>query len=344
LEEAVGVRVDTSLYGSLDAVRQSASRAESVGYDGAFSSEASHDPFLPLALSAEVTERLELLTNIAVGFARSPMDLAQIANDLQLLSRGRFVLGLGSQIRPHIENRYSMPWTRPVRRMGDMVDAIKAIQRCWQEGSRLDFRGEIYRHSLMTPFFSPGANPYGSPPVFVAGLGPKMTAMAAEKADGLLVHPFNTERYVRDTTATAVEEGLDRAKRSRRDFTVAVTAIVATGLDGGELEAAVAGVRRLLAFYASTPSYRVVLEAHGWGELQGELNVLSKQGRWQEMNDLVTEDVLRTVALHGSPDEVAGGLRRRYAGIADRISWSSPYPISEACEAELLSAVRSRVG
>jgi probable F420-dependent oxidoreductase len=322
------MKLDGWVKGSLREAGAGARRLEALGYDGAFTFEGPHGPFLPLLLAAEHTERIELMTNIAVAFARSPMDLAQIANDLQLASEGRFILGLGTQIRPHIEKRFSMPWGRPLARMRELVEAIRAIHRCWNEGVRLDFRGDYYTHTLMTPFFDPGANPFGAPRIFVAGLGPKMTELAAEVGDGLLIHPFNTERFVREHSATAVDRCLARAGRSRADFSVAVTTIVHTGGTDQELEAADAGVRRLLSFYGSTPAYRVTLDAHGWGDLQTELNTLSKQGRWDDMPALIDDDMVDALAVCGEPATIGKRVRERFDGLADRVSFSMPYEIS----------------
>jgi probable F420-dependent oxidoreductase len=335
------MKLDGWVRGSLMEAGAAARRLEALGYDGAFTFEGPHGAFLPLLLAAEHTERIELMTNIAVAFARSPMDLAQIANDLQLASDGRFILGLGTQIRPHIEKRFSMPWGRPVARMRELVEAVRAIHRCWNEGARLDFRGDFYTHTLMTPFFAPGPNPFGAPPIFIAALGPRMTAMAAEVGDGLLVHPFNSERFVREHAALAVEHGLARAGRAREDFTVAVTTIVLTGRDEQELGDADTGVRRLLAFYGSTPAYRVTLDAHGWGDLQGELNALSKQGRWDEMTGLIDDDVLDALAVCGAPASIARRVQDRYRGFADRISFSMPYEPSEECIDEVLAGFRA---
>ncbi len=334
------MKIDGWLKASLEEVPVEAASLEEIGFDGAFTFEGPHDPFFPVALAARHSRQLLLMTNIAVGFARSPLDLAQTANDLQIMSKGRFALGVGSQIRPHIERRFSMPWGRPVERMGELVAAIKTIQRCWQEGGKLDFRGDFYRHTLMTPFFSPGPNPYGPPPVYVAGLGPRMTEKAAEAADGLLVHPFNSERFVREHTTAALEAGLARSGRTRADFTLVVTAIVATASDERGMTAAVEGVRQLLSFYGSTPAYRVVLDVHGYGDLQTELNALSKQGRWDEMVGLVDDEILHTIAVCGPPAEAAAELHRRYGDVADRLSFSTPYPISRRCTEELLEGLR----
>ena len=283
---------------------------------------------MPLALAAEHTTRATLYTNIAVAFARSPMDLAQTANDLQLASRGRFVLGLGSQIRPHIEHRFSMPWRRPVERLRELVVAVKAIHRSWNERVPLEVRGEHYTHTLMTPFFDPGPNPHGAPPVWVAGLGPRMTRMAAEVGDGLLVHPFHSGRFVREHVAVEVGAGLASAGRTRDAFTVAAVPIVCTGTTEQQRAVAVAGVRHLLAFYGSTPAYRVALEPHGWGDLQPELNRLTKAGRWGELAGLIDDEVLTTLAVAGPPGEIGRLVAERYDGLVDRVGLSMPYAVS----------------
>ena len=306
-----------------------------MGFDGLYTAEGPHEPFLPLMVAAEHTTRATLFTNIAVVFARSPMDLAQMANDLQLASGGRFVLGVGSQIRPHIEHRFSMPWRHPVQQMRDLVGAIKAIQASWQDQTRLEFRSDHYSHTLMTPFFDPGPNPHGPPRVWVAGLGPRMTQAAAEVGDGLLVHPFHSGAFVRDRVAPAVTAGLAATGRSRADFTVAAVPIVCTASRDEDLEAARAGVRRLLAFYGSTPAYRVTLDLHGWGELQPELNRLTKQGRWEELPDLIDDEVFDTLVVVGAPDEIGRLVAERYRGDVDRIGLSMPY----AATAETLAAV-----
>lgn len=315
---------------------------EELGFDGLYTAEGPHEPFLPLVVAAEHTTRPTLYTNIAVAFARSPMDLAQTANDLQLSSGGRFVLGLGSQIRPHIQNRFSMPWQRPVERMRETVLAVKAIHRAWNDRVPLDFRGGQFTHTLMTPFFDPGPNPYGAPPVWVAGLGPKMTRTAAEVGDGLLVHPFHSGRFARERLAAAVETGLAASGRPRAAFTVAAVPIVCTGRTDQELRVATAGVRRLLAFYGSTPAYRVTLELHGWGDLQGELNRLTKEGRWDELPDRVDDEVLDTLAVRGRPDEIGALVAARYGDTVDRVGLSMPYDVPTETLAAVVAGFASR--
>jgi probable F420-dependent oxidoreductase len=225
--------------------------------------------------------------------------------------------------------------------MGEMIRAIKAIQACWQEGTKLDFQGEFYRHTLMTPFFSPGPNPFGPPPLFVAALGPRMTETAAAVADGLLIHPFHSGAFVLDHSVPAVERGLATTGRPRQSFTLAATAILATGSSDDEQAGAEAGIRRLLAFYGSTPAYRVVLDAHGWGPLQEDLNRLSKQGRWVEMAEIVPDEVVDALVVRGEPDHIGDVIAKRYGGQLDRISFSTPYPISAATMAAVLASVRA---
>ena len=312
---------------------------EEIGYAGAFTFEGPHDPFLPLAVAAEATRRIELFTAIAVGFARNPMLLAHTGYDLQLQSQGRFILGLGSQIQPHIEKRFSMPWSRPAARMREMVLALRAIWRRWQHGEKLDFRGEFYTHTLMTPVFDPGPNPHGMPRVFLAGVGPVMTEVAGEVADGFFVHPFHTQDFVRDTTLPALERGLHKSGRRREDLQIACQVIVASGDRPERLEAAKQACRAHIAFYGSTPAYRPVLESLGRGELQAELNQLSKRGAWLEMATRIDDEILERVAVVGAPDEIAGKLRARCAGFADRVSLVSQTSPDPAAWAHVVRAL-----
>jgi probable F420-dependent oxidoreductase len=298
---------------------------EELGYDGVFTAETSHDPFLPIALAALETERIELATGIAVAFARNPMSTAVIGNDLQLYTKGRFILGLGSQIKPHIEKRFSMPWSEPAKRMREFILAMRAIWACWNDGDKLDFRGEFYRHTLMTPFFNPGPNPYGTPKVFLAAVGERMSEVAGEVADGILLHGFTTERYVREVTMPALERGWARAGKQRGDFELSGPMFVVTGTNEEEYEAARRGTKQQIAFYGSTPAYRGVLDLHGWGDLQGDLNRLSKQGEWVQMGELVDDEILGTFAVIGEPEEIPAKLLDRYGDVVDRISFYAPY-------------------
>jgi probable F420-dependent oxidoreductase len=310
---------------SLEDAGPRARELEDLGYDGILTAETAHDPFLPLVAAAQATQRIELGTGIAVAFARTPMLTAYTANDLQRASRGRFILGLGSQIKPHIEKRFSMPWSHPAARMREYILALRAIWAAWNDGAPLDFRGEHYRHTLMTPFFSPEPNPFGAPKVFLAAVGEKMTEAAGEVADGIIIHGFTTERYVREVTLPAIERGLARAGRERSSFEVSGPLFVVTGATEEELAAARRGTQQQIAFYGSTPAYRGVLELHGWGDLQTELNSLSKQGEWAKMGDLIDDEILTTFAVVGEPEQIGAELRRRYGGVVDRLSFYAPY-------------------
>jgi probable F420-dependent oxidoreductase len=324
------MKVDGKLGAGLaSAVIDEARRHEKAGYDGLWSSEAAHDPFLPLVLAAEHTERMELGTAITVAFARSPMQLAYTAHDLQAYCGGRFLLGLGSQVKPHIERRFSMPWSHPAPRMREFILALRAIWSAWNDGTALSFRGDFYQHTLMTPFFSPPpAVKGGAPGVYLAAVGEAMTAVAGEVADGLLVHAFTTERYLREVTLPALNRGLAASGRSRAQAEVSLLAMIATGRSEEEMARAVAGTRQQIAFYGSTPAYRGVLDRHGWGGLGDELNALSRSDRadkWEAMGGLVDDDVLGAFAIVAEPSGVAAEIRRRFGGLIDRVSFYAPY-------------------
>lgn len=293
---------------------------EQIGYDRAFSFEAKHNPFLPLAVAAEHTERIQLGTAIAIAFARTPMTLANAGWDLQTISGGRFALGLGSQIRPHIEQRYGMPWSRPAARMREMVLGIRAIWQAWETGADLDFDGEFYTHTRMIPAFDPGPNPHGPPPILTAGFGPRMTEVAGEVADGFLVHPLNTRRSLSELTVPAIERGAARAGRDPSAIEITCVTIIVTGRDQDELHRSREAVRQQLAFYGTTPAYRPVLDLHDRGHLQEELQARSKQGEWEAMAALIDDEFLHEVAVVGEPAAIAPALRRRLAGISDHVS------------------------
>jgi probable F420-dependent oxidoreductase len=329
------LQLDARLRSDLAHAASDAARAEAVGFDGGWTAENQADPFLPLAVAAEHTERLTLGPSVAIAFARTPMTLAYVAADLQRYSAGRFVLGLGSQIRPHVEKRFSMPWSRPAARMREFVLALRAIWSAWEDSTPLAHRGEFYTHTLMTPAFTPPPSPHGPPRVFVAAVGPHMTEVAGEVADGLLAHPFLTERYLREVTLPALERGRERAGRDGAGFEIGLSAFVA--LDDADVDA----VRRQISFYGSTPAYRPVLDLHGWGALQTELNSLSKQGRWDDMVGLVDDEVLQAMCVVGSTSEVAGELVRRYGDVAQRIRFNRPGEVPPPDRfADLVAAVR----
>lgn len=309
-----------------DDAEHAARALHEMGFDGAYTQEGNRDVFFPLLLAARAAP-LDLYTNVAIAFPRSPMHLAYTAFDLQRASQGRFALGLGSQIRPHIEKRYSARWDHPVKQMREYVQALHAIFDCFHEGKKLDFRGEYHTFTLMTPTFVPEPLPWGPPPIWMAALGPVMTRTAAEVADGVLIHPFNSERFLREVTVPAVAEGLRRSGRARDGFTLGVDVILCVYGDEEEQAVAEQGCRFNTAFYASTPSYRVTLDVHGWGDRQPRLNEMTKAGRWGEIGSVVDDELLDTVCVRGTPAEAAAVVRSRYADLADRVSFSVPYAV-----------------
>lgn len=322
------MKVDGGISLDLRKVATSAKEVEAAGYDGAWTAETAHDPFLPLLLAAEHTERLQLGTSIAVAFARNPMLLANIGWDLQYYSQGRFIMGLGSQIKPHITKRFSMPWSEPAARMRDMIQAIHSIWDCWLNGTNLEHRGKFYTHTLMTPFFTPDASEmegYGPPKIFLAGVGELMTEVAGEVCDGFICHGFTTEKYLREVTLPALERGRAKAGKTLDGFEIIGPSFVVTGANEQQMIAAADGTRQQIAFYGSTPAYRGVLDIHGWGGLQDELNTLSKQGKWVEMGGLINDEILNTFAVVGEPEQVGSELHRRYGDVIQRISFYAPY-------------------
>ncbi len=324
------MKVFTALFGPADAIGRARALRE-AGAAGVFTFEGPHDVFAPLTLASTVGG-LDLMTNVAIAFPRNPIQLAHQAWDHQLLSGGRFTLGLGTQVRAQIEKRYGAAFDRPVARMTELVGALRAVFAAWQDGARLDFRGEFYRHTLMTPTFNPGPSGFGPPPIYLGALGPRLTRAAAEVADGLLVMPFSSTRFLAEATMPAVRAGL----AGRTDFAVVPEVIVSAGEDHE-------ATRRLLAFYGSTPAYRPVLDCHGWGELQPELNALSKQGRWAEMGGLITDEVLHTIAACGTPAQIAAHIRERVqatGGLADTVCLYQPGPIPT----DVLAGIVDRLG
>lgn len=311
--------LDVQLDARPDQAAARAAELERTGVAGLFTFEGPHDVFLPLAAAASHGVDVDLMTNVAIATPRSPMHLAHAAWDLQLMSGGRFRLGLGSQIKPHVEKRYGATWSRPAARMREAVLATRAILTAWQDGTRLDFRGEFTQHTLMPPTFVPGPNPYGAPPVLLGALGPLMTRTAAAVADGLLVMPFHSHRHVRERTLPAVEEGLAERGPGLGELRVYPQAILAMGRTPEEQAAADLGVRGLLAFYGSTPAYRPVLDVEGWGDLQPQLNALSKTGDVAAMMALVDDRALETLAVRGTPSDCAAELSRRFGDLTDRV-------------------------
>ena len=321
VDGGLGLTTDTA------AIAANARAQEAAGYDGFSTAETSHDPFLPLAVAAANTERLELGTGIAVAFARNPMLLANIGWDLQAMSKGRFNLGLGSQIKPHITKRFSMEWSKPAARMREMLSAIRAIWHTWETGDKLEFRGDFYSHTLMTPMFSPDKRDlegFGVPKIWLAAVGELMTQVAGEVCDGIIAHGFTTEKYLREVTIPNVAKGREKAGKTMDDFQISGPFFVVTGHDEEQMKSAEKATKQQIAFYGSTPAYRGVLDLHGWGGLQDELNTLSKQGKWVEMGGLIDDDILNTFAVVADPDRVAGELNRRYGDVVDRLSFYAP--------------------
>ena len=314
------MKVDGGVGWDLDKVGAEAKALEELGYSGIMTAETSHDPFFPLVVAAMSTQRIELMTSIAVAFARTPMILANIGHDLNAVSKGRFILGIGSQIRPHIAKRFSMPWSAPAARMREFILAMRAIWATWHEGKPLEFAGRFYTHTLMTPFFTPTNNEYGAPKVFLAAVGPLMTEVAGEVADGVIIHAFTTEKYLRETTLPALQRGFERAGKSRKDFEISYPVFVVTGKDDKAIEDAKVATRRQIAFYGSTPAYKPVLDSIGVGDLQSDLNSMSKQGRWEEMGQLITDDIVKEFAVIGPPSSIAGQIKSRYGDLIDRTS------------------------
>lgn len=332
------MKVMTALFGPTDAVRRAAELKE-AGASGVFTFEGPHDVFTPLVLASQV-RGLDLMSNVAIAFPRNPIQLAHQAHDLQVLSEGRFILGLGTQVRAQIEKRYGAGFDRPVERMTELVGALRAVFDTWSTGERLDFRGEFYRHTLMTPTFVPPPSPYGPPPVYLGALGPRLTRAAAEVADGLLVMPFGSTRFLRESTMPAVRAGLAAAGRAEADFEV-VPEVIVSVTDGAGHDDHMS-TRRLLAFYGSTPAYRPVLDAHGWGDLQPELNAMSKQGRWQEMTSLIDDEILHTIAACGTAAEVAAHVRDRVDGVGDRVCLYQTGPIATDALARIVDELAGR--
>jgi probable F420-dependent oxidoreductase len=316
------VRIDTGIGADLGTVAGRAQAAEGAGLDCLWASETTNDPFLSLALAAEHTTRPSLGTAVAIAFSRNPMSLAYTTNQLQEYSGGRMVLGLGSQVRAHIERRFSATWSHPAARMREFVLAMRAIWASWNDGADLEFDGEFYTHTLMTPVFSPAPHALGPPLVFLAAVGPLMTEMAGEVADGIITHGISSARYLREVTVPALERGLAKSGRSRSEFEVTCPGFIAVVEDDAKLEKARQAMRRQVGYYASTPAYRPVLEVHGWGELQSELYACSKKAQWDDMARLVDDEVLDTLTIVCAPGDLAREVGTRYGGLVDRINVS----------------------
>jgi len=336
------MKVDSSLNSDVRYAEASAHELEVLGFSAGGSHELAHDPFLPLVTAARGSESLQLGTSIAVAFARNPMLLANIGWDLQAYSRGRFILGLGSQIRAHITRRFSMPWSHPAARMRELIAATRAIWDCWLNDGQLEFKGDFYQHTLMTPYFTPAAADiaaWGVPKIFLAGVGELMTEVAGEVGDGFIAHGFTTERYLREVTLPALLRGRERVGKSLEGFEIVVPSFVVTGSSEEQMERQRASVREQVGFYGSTPAYRAVLELHGWGDLQTELRDRSRSGDWQGMGLAVPEDVLDAFAIVAEPTDLAAAYARRFRGVATRLTIERSVLTNEAELADVVTSL-----
>lgn len=321
------MRAHNGLMADLKTVPEQIQDFENNGFTGAYSAEINNDPFFPLMLAAEHSKKIELATAISVAFARNPMQLATLAHDLNEYSGGRFSLGLGSQIKAHITRRYSMPWSKPAARMREFVLAMRTIWQSWQEESKLDFQGEFYTHTLMTPMFTPKKAEHGTPRINIAAVGPLMTQVAAEVGDGIICHGFTTKKYLENVTLPNIEKGLAKAGKKREDFRVFGPIIVVSGENEEAFNNNKNMVKAQLAFYGSTPAYRGVLEQHGLQDLQEELHALSKQGRWDLMTEKIDDDFLELFSLVcENPGDIPARLNSEYGHLID--DWMLTYQFS----------------
>ena len=310
----------------LQRMSATAASAEEMGFAGLWTSETKHDSFLPLAIAANETEEVELGTSVAIAFSRSPMEVAQTAWDLQDLSEGRFILGLGTQVKAHIERRFSMPWGKPASRLREYIQALRAIWGSFQNEDSLEFEGEFYQHTLMTPFFNPGPIDTPEIPIYIAGVNTRLAELAGELCDGFHVHPFHSPEYVRQVIQPAIADGAHGEGRDPGDVELATSAFVITGDEERE------EIRQQISFYASTPTYRTVLEVHGWEEVGDQLGTLARDKQWREMPRLITDEMLSAFAVEATPDEVGPALKERYEGLIDRVALYIPFVPGEKDE------------
>jgi len=339
------MKIDGMLSHALEDTSMEARALEGAGYEAIWTGETNQDPFSQLLRAAEATDWVSVGTSIAVALSRSPMTMAYTAYDMARYCKGRFILGLGSQVKAHVMRRFSMPWSHPATRMREFVLAMRAIWSAWQDGEELSFDGEFYTHSLMTPFFSPAVHGFGPPPVYLAGVGERMTEVAGEVCDGFFVHAFTTRAYFDQVTLPALRRGRQASGRSDLDnFSICGPCFVAVGRDEREVAEATRGTTQQIAFYASTPSYRPVLELHGYGDLQPELTRLSKQGRWADMANAVDDRLLNLMAVVGDPATVATQLIHRWGDAYDRMSLTTPYGIDDSLLRDVVNHLRVASG
>jgi probable F420-dependent oxidoreductase len=319
------MKVETSIeMRNLRDVPAAARKAEEIGYDGVVTSQTGHDPFLPLALAAEHTQRVTLGTAVAIAFPLSPTSLAHIAWDLQALCGGRLLLGLGSQVKGHIVRRFSIPYAPPGPRMREYILALRAVWDCWQNGTKLNFQGDYYNLSLMTPYFNPGPIQHPRIAIYVSAVNPYMLRLAGELCDGVRLHAFNTARYTRESILPNLEAGARKAGRQLSDIDICGGSFLVTGETEEEVERAKPAVRTQVAFYGSTRSYRGVFEAHGWGDVSLRLHEMSTQGRWAEMGDLITDEMLEEFAIVSPYDGLIKEIKARWSGVVTRTGLAIP--------------------
>lgn len=319
------LKIDGPFYATVENAAAEARRLAAEGFDGVYTLEGNTDPFFPLLLASEHAPQLDIATGIAVAFPRNPSHLAYQAWDLHKFSKGKFLLGLGSQIKTHIENRFGCEFSRPAARMREHILAIKAFFDCWQEGKPLNFEGEFTRHTLMTPMFNAGKNPYGKPPVLLGALGPKMTEVAGEVADGIIMHPFNNQAFIEQQSLPAVRTGLARAAKPESEFIISVAAMIATGENEEAMQAAKASVKGLLGFYASTPAYIPPMAAIGYADLQPEAKRLTKEGKWDQLADLIDDSFFEAFCIYDEPQNIAARVIQKYGSRPDRLGIYAPY-------------------
>ena len=308
------MKVDASIGSDMKRVPAEAKKLEQMGYSGLRIAELNHDPFMPLAIAASQTESIELITSVAVAFSRNPMSMATLAHDLNAFSNGRFILGLGSQVKPHIERRFSMPWYKAAAQMREFIEAMQAIFSCWYDGERLAYEGEYYQHTLMPATFKPDAQGHIRPRITLSATGPLMTKLAAEIADGMMMHPFSSEKYLKEVTLPAIRKGLSESGRSLSEFDLDYAPMIACSDSEDGLEKAIDQVRSRIAFYGCTVAYKPVLDIHGWGELQTDLIALNRQHRTDEMSQLITDEMVATIAVVGDPESVIDQMIARFDG------------------------------
>jgi probable F420-dependent oxidoreductase len=327
------MKLDTGLAAaSLKDVPDAARAAEEAGFDGVWTAETAHDAYLPLAIAAEHTTKLKLGTSIAVAFPRSPLAHAMLAWDLQALSGGRFMLGLGTQVRAHNERRFGIKWEKPVKRLREMIQVIRAAWDTFQNNARPSFKGEFYEFTLMTPFFNPGKIEHPEIPIYIAGVNELMCRLAGEQCDGFHVHPFHSVKYLNQTVLPNIAQGASKAGRDARACKLSTSAFVIVGDSADERKRMEAPAKQQIAFYASTPQYKAVLDAHGWGDVQAQLNDKARSGDWGGMANLITDDMLDVFAVSGTWDEIAGKIKTKYDGLLDRVGFYIPYKKGDQTE------------